>query len=92
MQEFVPYENEVGIFYYRYPDEAKGHISGIVEKEFLAITGDGVSEHGRIIAKRQTIYSPITCIEKNIWQRIKKDSETGRRVFAGALWQSCAGS
>ncbi len=24
IQEFVPYQNEVGIFYYRYPNEAKG--------------------------------------------------------------------
>ena len=23
VQEFVPFENEVGIFYYRYPDEEK---------------------------------------------------------------------
>jgi hypothetical protein len=41
VQEYVPYENEIGIFYYRYPDEAEGHISGIVGKEFLAVTGDG---------------------------------------------------
>jgi len=41
VQEYVPYENEIGIFYYRYPDEAGGHISGIVKKEFLAVTGDG---------------------------------------------------
>ncbi len=42
VQEFVPFENEAGIFYYRYPGEAKGHISGIVSKEFLTVTGDGI--------------------------------------------------
>lgn len=41
VQEYVSYENEIGIFYYRYPDEAAGHISGIVQKELLAVTGDG---------------------------------------------------
>jgi len=41
VQEYVPYENEIGIFYYRYPDKSSGHISGIVKKEFLAVTGDG---------------------------------------------------
>ena len=41
LQEFIHYENEVGIFYYRYPDEAKGKISGIVAKEFLTVVGDG---------------------------------------------------
>src|SRR5436190_12660056 len=29
VQEFISYENEVGIFYYRFPHEEKGHISGI---------------------------------------------------------------
>ena len=43
IQEFVPYENEVGIFYYRFPNEVNGKISGIVQKEFLAVTGDGSS-------------------------------------------------
>jgi hypothetical protein len=43
VQEFIPYEKEIGIFYYRYPDSQKGKISGIVGKEFLAVTGDGVS-------------------------------------------------
>ena len=43
IQEFVPFQNEVGIFYYRFPDKSTGNISGIVQKEFLAVTGDGSS-------------------------------------------------
>ncbi len=43
VQALVDYKNEVGIFYYRFPWEENGKISGIVAKEFLAVTGDGVS-------------------------------------------------
>ena len=43
IQEFVPYENEVGIFYYRFPCQVKGFVSGIVSKKFLTVTGDGIS-------------------------------------------------
>lgn len=43
IQEFVPYQKEVGIFYIRYPGESKGKITGIVAKEFLAVTGNGKS-------------------------------------------------
>jgi hypothetical protein len=43
IQEAIPYEMEAGIFYYRLPGEAKGHVSGIVYKEFLTLTGDGRS-------------------------------------------------
>ena len=41
VQQFIPLENEVGIFYYRLPGEKNGHITGIVGKEFLTVTGDG---------------------------------------------------
>ena len=43
IQEFIHLENEVGIFYYRYPNQASGYISGIVSKEFLTVTGDGTA-------------------------------------------------
>ena len=41
IQEFISYENEAGIFYYRFPGR-QGNISGIVHKEFLKVTGDGI--------------------------------------------------
>ena len=41
IQEFVAYKNEVGIFYYRFPEEENGTITGIVKKEFLCATGNG---------------------------------------------------
>ncbi len=41
VQEYVSYENEVGIFYHRYPGQEKGKITGIVRKKFLSVTGDG---------------------------------------------------
>ncbi len=43
VQTLVEYKNEVGIFYYRYPWDENGKISGIVAKEFLTVTGDGKS-------------------------------------------------
>ncbi|MGV3767840.1 MAG: hypothetical protein ACO1NW_17010 [Chitinophagaceae bacterium] len=41
VQDFIPYELEAGIFYYRIPGQEKGHISGIVFKEFLTVKGNG---------------------------------------------------
>ena len=41
IQEFVPYKNEIGIFYTRHPESEKGEITGLVRKEFLSVTGDG---------------------------------------------------
>jgi hypothetical protein len=41
IQEFIQYEKEAGIFFYRFPWEQSGNISGIVLKEFLKVQGDG---------------------------------------------------
>lgn len=44
IQDLIPYENEVGIFYVRFPHEEKGKITGIVAKEYLIVEGDGNSK------------------------------------------------
>jgi hypothetical protein len=41
IQQFISYEYETGIFYYRIPGHDRGNISGIVHKEFLKVKGDG---------------------------------------------------
>ena len=51
IQAYVPWEDEVGIFYYRYPGENKGRISGIVGKELLKVKGDGQSSIQKLIVK-----------------------------------------
>jgi hypothetical protein len=41
VQEKINYPMEAGIFYVRMPGESKGKITGIVEKEFIRIKGNG---------------------------------------------------
>jgi hypothetical protein len=64
VQEYVDYKNEVGIFYYRYPDETNGHISGIVRKEFLAVTGDGESTIEELIRKNKRYILQLPVLKK----------------------------
>jgi hypothetical protein len=51
IQDLIPFSNEIGIFYVRYPHEEKGRITGIVGKEFLIVTGDGNSSIETLIKK-----------------------------------------
>ena len=53
IQEFIPFENEIGIFYYRYPNKMNGEITGIVGKEFLSLTGDGISTMDELLQQDQ---------------------------------------
>jgi hypothetical protein len=41
IQDLVTYPIEVSVFYYRYPNEAKGHITGFLKKEPMQVIGDG---------------------------------------------------
>ena len=78
IQEFVTYENEIGIFYYRYPDEEKGHISGIVKKEFLTVTGDGVSTVEQLLLKNKRAVLQLRILrktEKDKMSIVLKDDE-----------------
>lgn len=43
IQEFVDYPIEVSAFYYRFPNQTRGTITGFVRKEYLSVTGDGKS-------------------------------------------------
>lgn len=53
IQEYVPYKNEVGIFYCRYPNQERGHITGIVEKEFMSVTGDGIHSIRQLLMRNK---------------------------------------
>ncbi len=49
-QEYAP-GFEFGVFYYRYPSEARGHIFSITEKIFPTVTGDGKSTLEELILR-----------------------------------------
>jgi hypothetical protein len=42
IQEFITYPMEVSLFYYRYPYEQKGVITGFLQKVPMRVTGDGI--------------------------------------------------
>ena len=49
IQELVNYPLEVSVFYYRFPGEQKGTITGFLKKEFLQVTGDGKTTLWKLI-------------------------------------------
>jgi hypothetical protein len=49
IQDLVQYPLEVSVFYYRYPHEQKGVISGFIQKELMDVYGDGRSNLWELI-------------------------------------------
>ncbi len=56
IQEKINYPLEVGIFYVRMPYEATGKITGIVQKEFIKLIGDGFSSVLKLIDSSPRYY------------------------------------
>lgn len=49
IQELIDYPIEVSVFYYRFPNQQKGRISGFLKKQALQVTGDGASTLEQLI-------------------------------------------
>jgi hypothetical protein len=72
IQEFVPFENEVGIFYYRYPGENKGHISGVVSKEFLTVKGTGFSTIKDLLQQDKRYILQLPALKKAYGKKLNR--------------------
>jgi hypothetical protein len=49
LQQFIPYETELGILYYRYPDGSGSGVSSVTTKKFFSVCGDGSSTISQLI-------------------------------------------
>ncbi len=64
LQDLIPYDHEVGIFYVRFPQEKHGRITGIVAKEFLIVEGDGLSTIAALLKANPRYEFQLQALEK----------------------------
>lgn len=79
VQPFIPYPKEVGIFYVRYPNEQHGKITGIVEKEFLSVTGDGISTIETLLYNNPRYILQIPVLKKLLGENINDILQRGEQ-------------
>lgn len=80
VQEYVPYEKEAGIFYCRMPGEEKGRITGIVSKELLGITGDGLSTIRQLVMKEKRFILQLDALEAMHGEFLETIPQKGEKV------------
>jgi hypothetical protein len=80
VQDLIPFEKEVGIFYVRYPDEKKGRITGIVSKEFLIITADGISTVEELIRKNPRYELQLKTLKLEYGKRLEAILPKGEKL------------
>jgi len=72
IQDLIPYPKEIGVFYVRYPNQKEGKITGIVAKEFLTVTGDGVSTIEELIKKNPRHEMQLKVLQKEYGKRLQE--------------------
>lgn len=80
IQQLIPFENEVGIFYVRYPNEKSGRITGIVAKEFLIVTGDGRSTIEQLIQKNPRYALQLAPLRREYGNKLHNVLELGEKL------------
>ncbi len=92
LQRYVEGPEEAGIFYYRFPNEQKGHIFGITRKQFPVLVGDGVRSIRELIeadSRARLIAQTYLQRFELASDRILEQSECLRLVEAGNHCQGC---
>jgi hypothetical protein len=78
VQEYISYEKEAGLFYYRLPGWSSGTLSGIVYKEMVTVTGDGKLSLLQLIQKEKRYILQLEVLKemfKNDLHKIIADGE-----------------
>jgi membrane protein DedA with SNARE-associated domain len=92
LQRYVAAPKEAGIFYYRFPGEAKGRVLGITRKMFPHVTGDGIRTVRELIeADPRARLIAHTYLKRfgTEAERIFSKGERFRLVEAGNHCQGC---
>jgi hypothetical protein len=80
LQDLIPFKNEVGIFYVRRPNQKKGEITGIVSKEFLIVTGDGISTIEDLIHQTPRFQLQFEVLKEEYGDQLHKVLQKGESV------------
>lgn len=63
IQKFIDLPLEVSVFYYRMPNEAKGHVTAVIQKDLPEVIGDGESTISELIFDKYETAKWLQAIE-----------------------------
>lgn len=83
---------EYGIFYYRHPDEANGHIYGITDKRFTSVTGDGTHTLEHLILGDQRAVAMQRFFRHKWSEQLDTIPPKGEKFVVAEIGTHCRGS
>jgi hypothetical protein len=80
LQELIPYQNEIGVFYVRFPNEKEGRITGIVAKEFMIIEGNGIHSIEELILENPRYAFQLKTLQKEYGSKLQEIPALGFKI------------
>lgn len=80
VQNLIPFKNEVGIFYVRYPDQKLGKLTGIVSKEFMILTGTGLATIEELIKENPRYELQLNTLRKEFGNKLQDVLPKGEQL------------
>ena len=92
LQEYIGFELEFGVLYYRLPDEERGNISSVVQKVFMTVTGDGESNLLTLFKKSERAQFYIPMLTELFRDRLNEIPEKGKVLKLTEVGNHCKGA
>ena len=92
LQELIPYENEIGIFYVRYPGQSQGKITGIVAKEYVIVTGNGKATIKELLKLNPRYELQLSTLYKEHKEELDKVLDDGEKCNLMPYGNHCRGA
>jgi hypothetical protein len=80
IQDLIPFKNEVGIFYVRYPNQNSGKITGIVSKEFMILTGTGDATIEELIKENLRYEVQLKVLRQEFGKKLQDILPKGKKL------------
>lgn len=92
LQELVELPIELGVFYVRFPNESKGRVTSLVEKEFLHVIGDGQSTVSQLLAKNPRAQLQFDFDHNRFKEILQQVPESGQNMVVEKIGNHCRGT
>jgi hypothetical protein len=92
VQGLIPYENEIGLFYVKLPNEENGKITGIVAKEFLILTGNGKNTIKELLEKNPRYQLQLKVLEEEYKEKLNEVLNQNETINLVPYGNHCRGT
>lgn len=91
IQSLIPYENEIGLFYVKLPNQS-GKITGIVAKEFMILTGNGKNTIRELLHQDKRYLLQLEVLEAEYKEKLNTILSEGETINLVPYGNHCRGT